>query len=44
MSGVTVGPGAVVGAGSIVTHDCDAHGLYVGTPARWIRDLPMTKT
>jgi maltose O-acetyltransferase len=39
MSGVTIGPGAVVGAGSIVTRDCEPHGLYLGSPARWVKDL-----
>ena len=28
MSGVTIGKGAVVGAGSIVTHDIPAYGIY----------------
>jgi len=42
MSGVTIGPGAVIGAGSIVTHDCAANGLYLGAPARWVKDLPTT--
>lgn len=39
MSGVTIGPGAVVGGGSVVTRDCEAHGLYLGSPARWVKDL-----
>jgi dTDP-4-amino-4,6-dideoxy-D-glucose acyltransferase len=31
---VTIGEGAVVGAGSLVTNDCEAWGIYVGNPAR----------
>jgi galactoside O-acetyltransferase len=31
---VTIGEGAVIGAGSLVTHDCEPWGIYVGNPAR----------
>lgn len=31
---VTIGEGAVIGAGSMVTKDCDPWGIYVGNPAR----------
>lgn len=31
---VTIGEGAVIGAGSLVTADCEAWGIYVGNPAR----------
>ncbi|MFD4294462.1 acyltransferase [Rhodococcus sp. NPDC058532] len=41
LPGVTVGPGCIVGAGAVVTRDCDSHGLYVGNPARRVRDLPV---
>jgi acetyltransferase-like isoleucine patch superfamily enzyme len=34
MKGVTIGRGAVVGAGSVVTHDVAAYGVVVGNPAR----------
>jgi acetyltransferase-like isoleucine patch superfamily enzyme len=40
LPGVTVGAGCVIGAGSVVTRDCETDGLYVGNPARRIRDLP----
>lgn len=40
MPGVTIGDGAVVGAGSIVTKDVEAHCLYFGSPARKRRELP----
>lgn len=39
LPGVTIGRGCVVGAGSVVTRDCAPDGLYVGTPARRVRDL-----
>lgn len=39
LPGVTIGAGCVVGAGSIVTRDCAANGVYVGSPARRMRDL-----
>ncbi|PJI94112.1 acyltransferase [Luteimicrobium subarcticum] len=41
LPGVTIGPGCVVGAGAVVTSDLRAHGLYVGVPARHVRDLPL---
>jgi acetyltransferase-like isoleucine patch superfamily enzyme len=34
MKGVTIGRGAIVGAGSVVTHDVDAYSVVVGNPAR----------
>ncbi|SHL54193.1 Hexapeptide repeat of succinyl-transferase [Bradyrhizobium lablabi] len=34
MKGVTIGRGAVVGAGSVVTHDVEAYSVVVGNPAR----------
>ena len=39
LPGVTIGPGCVVAAGSVVTGDLEPHGLYAGAPARRIRDL-----
>lgn len=39
LPGVTVADGCVIGAGSIVTRDTEPDGLYVGSPARRIRDL-----
>ena len=32
-----IGEGTVVGAGAVVTRDCDAHAVYVGVPARRLR-------
>lgn len=40
LKGVTIGEGAVIGAGSIVTRDVPAYSLAVGQPARVIRQLP----
>ena len=37
LPGVTVGRGAVVAAGALVTEDCVPNGLYVGVPARLVR-------
>lgn len=40
LQGVTVGDGVVIAAGSMVVNDCKEHGLYVGVPAKLIRELP----
>jgi maltose O-acetyltransferase len=40
LPGVTVHPGCIVAAGAVVTESCEADGLYAGTPARRLRDLP----
>ena len=37
-SGVTIHNGAVVGAGSVVTHDVPAYEIWAGNPAKKIRD------
>lgn len=37
---VTICPGAVIGAGSVVTRDISQPGVYAGNPARKLRDLP----
>ncbi|BCW49580.1 hypothetical protein StoSoilB13_19220 [Arthrobacter sp. StoSoilB13] len=36
LGGVTVGEGAVVGAGSVVTKDVEPYSIVVGNPARMI--------
>jgi acetyltransferase-like isoleucine patch superfamily enzyme len=37
LSGVTMSPGAIVGAGSVVTKDVPAFAIVAGNPARIIR-------
>jgi virginiamycin A acetyltransferase len=37
VSGVSIGDGAVVGAGSVVTHDVPAYAIVVGVPARILK-------
>lgn len=39
LKGVTVGKGAVIGAGSVVTHDIPAHAVAHGNPAKVYRFL-----
>ena len=38
--GVTIGEGAIVGAGSVVTHDVPPGMIVAGYPARSIRQVP----
>jgi len=42
MPGVTIGPGVIIAAGSVVNKDCEADTLYGGVPARVIRPLDQT--
>jgi acetyltransferase-like isoleucine patch superfamily enzyme len=37
LKGVTIGHDAVIGAGSVVTHDIPAHSIAAGAPARVLR-------
>lgn len=41
LPGVTIGDGAVIAAGAVVSEDCDQNALYAGIPARRVRDLPL---
>jgi maltose O-acetyltransferase len=41
LPGVHIQKGCVIGAGSTVTQSCLSNGLYVGSPARRIKDLPV---
>lgn len=38
VDGVTVGKGSIIGAGSVVTKNTEIDGVYVGVPARKIRN------
>lgn len=40
MPGVTVGEGAIIGAGSVVTKDIPAYTCAVGVPAKVIKEFP----
>ena len=40
MSGVTVGEGAIVGAGSLVTKDVPAWTIATGRPAKVVKEIP----
>ena len=40
LSGRTVARGCIIGAGAVLTHDTTADGVYVGVPARRVKDLP----
>jgi len=37
LAGTTIGEGAVVAAGAIITKDCEPYGVYVGCPAKLTR-------
>lgn len=39
LPGVNISDGCIIGAGSVVTKDTFPNGLYVGNPARRIKDL-----
>ena len=39
LPGARVGDGCIVAAGAVVTGQCEPGGLYVGVPARRVRDL-----
>lgn len=39
LPGITIGKCAIIGAGSVVTKNIEPYGVYVGAPARKIRDI-----
>jgi acetyltransferase-like isoleucine patch superfamily enzyme len=41
LAGVTIGEGAIVGAGSVVTKDVPPWTIVAGNPARVIREIPV---
>jgi len=40
LPGVTIGEGCAIGACSLITKDCEPWGIYVGVPARRIKERP----
>lgn len=44
MPGVTIGEGAIVGAGSLVTKDIPAWTIAMGRPAKVIKEIPQKNT
>jgi len=42
LPGVTIGRGAIVGAGAVVTRDVEPYSIVAGVPARKIGDRPAT--
>jgi acetyltransferase-like isoleucine patch superfamily enzyme len=40
LRGVTIGEGAIIGAGSLVTHDIPPYMLAVGSPAKVVKEVP----
>ena len=43
LPGVTIGEGAVVGAQSLVTRDCEPWTIYAGVPARPLKERPRAR-
>ena len=43
LKGVTIGQGAIIGAGSVVTHDVPAWSVVVGNPAKVVKYLKQDK-
>ena len=39
LKGVTIGEGAIIGAGSVVTHDIPAWTIAAGNPAKVIKKI-----
>lgn len=44
LSGVTIGDGSIIAAGSVVTKDVEPYSIYGGVPAKKIRDRFNSKT
>ena len=43
MPNITIGEGAILGAGSFVNKDCEPWGIYVGSPARKVAERPRAE-
>lgn len=44
LPGVSIAEGCVIGAGAVVSADTSPNGLYVGVPARRVKDLPLASS
>jgi acetyltransferase-like isoleucine patch superfamily enzyme len=44
LAGSTIGEGCIIGAGTMVKGELEPYGLYVGTPAKRVKDLPKGET
>jgi acetyltransferase-like isoleucine patch superfamily enzyme len=44
MPDITIGDGAIIGAGSVVTKSIEPYGIYVGVPAKKIGERPRLKS
>lgn len=43
LSGVTIGNGSIIAAGSVVTHDVEPYSIYAGVPAKKIGERFLTE-
>lgn len=41
LPGVTIGKGCIIGAGSVITKDCSPNSIYLGVPAKRVKELPL---
>ena len=44
LANITIGENALIGAGSVVTHDVPANAIVAGNPARLLRSVPEQAT
>lgn len=44
LGGATVGFGTIIGAGAVVTSNCEPNSLYVGVPARLVKKLDRAES
>ncbi len=39
LKGVTIGDNTIIGAGSVVTNECEKNSIYAGNPAKKVKDI-----